>query len=185
MNLNNEAILDEHYENPKTFIENVTTLNKQLPAILDDFVKYFVFYNRNPNYPEYQSAFENIKTNVNSLSSSLFMVSNNVEVNIDKINKQLLALDVLIKKERLTNIELKKKLGIVEEKSNSATEMIHNYSEIYDIGYLRNWGLLLSIIIVGITITKVFTSSQISLPTISMSSISRPSIFQTTTKPTI
>ena len=157
----NEEILNTNFENPKNYIEKIITLKQQLPHILDDFIKYFVLYNKDPNYPGYQSTFENNKSNLNKLSSSLFMISNDVEVNIDNINNLYKTLDILIKKERAKNRELKRKLGIVEHKSNAADEMITNFREIYESEYLRNWGLFGCIIVGGLLIKNVYTTTQV------------------------
>ena len=70
---------------------------------------------------------------------------------------------ILIKKEKRANIMLKRKLGIVEQKANSTDEMIDNYSEIYDIGYLRNWGLFISIFVAGLCISKVFKQQNMNI----------------------
>ena len=91
------------------------------------------------------------------------MVSNDVDVNIDNINNLYKTLDILIKKERVKNRELKRKLGIVESKTNSSNEMIDDYSEIYDIGYLRNCALFLSIVTSGILISVVFKKQNVQL----------------------
>ena len=152
----NEQILNENFESPKRMIELLQTLQEQMPHILDDFKKYFVLYNKDPNYPEYQNMFETVKSNLTTLSSSLFMVSNEVDSNTDKISDVFNRLDILIKKEKKVNIMLKRRLGIVEQKANSTDEMIDNYSEVYDIGYLRNWGLFISIFLAGLCISKVF-----------------------------
>ena len=47
---------------PKTeeFTNKLETLENQLPAIIEDFKKYYVFYKKNPEYPEYQQMFQNI-----------------------------------------------------------------------------------------------------------------------------
>ena len=145
---------------PELFTERVKTLQQQLPPILDDFNKYFVLYNKTPNYPEYENMFNNIKQNLNSLGASLFMVSNDVDSNIDNINKAFKALDILINRERKRNRELKRRLGIVESEANSSNEMIHDYNQMYDEDYLRNWGLFLSTVVVGVSISKMFTFSQ-------------------------
>ena len=145
---------------PEFFTERVKTLEQQLPPILDDFNKYFVLYNKTPNYPEYENMFNNIKQNLNSLGASLFMVSNDVDSNIDNINKAFKALDILINRERKRNRELKRRLGIVESEANSSNEMIHDYNQMYDEDYVRNWGLFLSTVVVGISISKMFTFSQ-------------------------
>ena len=72
-------------------------------------------------------------------------------------------LDILIKKERVKNRELKRRLGIVESKTNSSNEMIDDYSNIYDYGYLRNWALFISIITSGIFISVVFKKQNVQL----------------------
>ena len=153
-------VLNVDFQQPKNFIEKVITLQQQMPHILDDFKKYFVLYNKDPNYPEYQNMFENVKSNLTTLSSSLFMVSNEIDSNTDKISDVFNRLDILIKKEKKANIMLKRRLGIVETEANSSKEMIHDYNQMYDEDYLRNWGLFLSTVLVGVSISKMFTFSQ-------------------------
>lgn len=156
-----EDNLNANFEEPTNYTERLQTLKQQMPPILDDFVKYFVLYNKDPSIPEYQNMFENIKSNLNKLSSSLFILSNDVDANIDNINKFYEILNNLIKKERDKNLELKKQLGMIETNINSSNEMIHDYNKIYDIGYLRNWALFLSIIISGLVISSVFKKQTI------------------------
>lgn len=109
-----------------------------------------------PTNEEYQTQYENIINSLASILSKLFTVSNDVQVNIDNINKKLFEFDILIRKERVKNRELKKKLGIVENKSNAASEMISDYKDIYNKRYLRNWSLFLSSIICVVTISTIY-----------------------------
>ena len=155
--------LNEHIENndinfkdPSIFIEKINTLKEKLPSILSDFKKSYITYKRNPRNPEYEQVFENIKANLNKISSELFSISNDIQVNTDDINKKLLAINILIKKEKEKNIELKKKLNIVEHNNNKSTELISDYKQMYDSEYLRNWGIFLSIIIALTFISKVY-----------------------------
>ena len=111
-----------NYKESSIFKEKLETLNNQLPAILDDFKKYYVFYNKNPEYSEYQQMFENIKSNLTKINSDLFTLSNDVESSTDDLNKKLFALDILIKREKDRNRELKRKLGIVVHKNNDSSE---------------------------------------------------------------
>ena len=160
MEYTNEQQFMAQFIKPEFFTERVETMQQQLPPILDDFNKYFVLYNKSPNYPEYENMFNNIKQNLNSLGASLFLVSNDVDLNIDNINKAFKNLDILITKERVKNRELKRKLGIVETEANSSKEMINDFNQMYDDDYLRNWGLFLSTIVVGVSISKMFTFGQ-------------------------
>ena len=151
----NDEDISDNFKTPGIFNEKLETLNKQLPAILDDFKKYYVFFNKNPEYPEYQNAFENIKGNMNKLSSDLFMLSNDVQSSTGELNKKLFALNILIKKEKERNRQLKLRLGIVEHKNNAATELISDYKNMYSEEYLRNWALFVSILIIGLAISKI------------------------------
>jgi hypothetical protein len=146
---------DYNLKSANLFSEQLNSLQQQLPPILDDFEKYYVFYNMNPANSEYQRMFENIKKNVDSLNSQTFMLSNSVESEINSINQKLISLDTLIQKEKETNKKLQLKIGNIKEKQNSSDIMITNYKEMYDIGYLKNWGLILSIIAAGFAISKI------------------------------
>ena len=156
---NNDNI--NNFTDPEYFSNKIVELRQKLPPILDDFKKYYVFYNKNPDYNEYQQMFENIKSNLNSINSELFMVSNDIDKNQDNLNKKLVKLNIMIREEKQKNRELKRKLGMMEDKNDSTDELISNYKEMYDIAYLRNWGLFLSIIVCGFTISKIFNKKPI------------------------
>jgi len=151
-----------NFKSAQQFSDELKLLQQQLPPILDDFEKYYVFYNMNPSNNEYQQLFQNIKNNLDSINSKTFMLSNSIEKEIDNINKKLLSLDTLIQKEKEINRELKLKLGIIKEKEDSADIMITDYKQRYDIGYVKNWAVFLSIIIAGFAISKV-SSNKISV----------------------
>lgn len=147
--------IHDNFETPRIFNEKLQTLNQQLPSILGDFKKYYVFFNKNPEYSEYQNLFENIKGNLNKLSSNLFVLSNDVNLSTNELNKKLFALNVLIQEEKERNRQLKAKLGIAEHKNNAATELISDYKTMYSEEYLRNWALFISILVIGSFIAKV------------------------------
>ena len=125
--------------------------------ISDDFKKYYVFYNKNPDYNEYQQAFEGIKGNLNEFNSRVFMLLNDVQSNTNNINKNLIELNSLIDYEKKRNAELKKQLRNIKEEKYATTEMIDNYKEMYNNEYVKNWGLFLSILVAGFAISRVYT----------------------------
>ena len=161
MDLSERAEIIDNFPKPDQFREKINTLDSQLSPILKDFEKYYVFFNTNPEYPEYQQMFQNIKGNMTKLNSELFVLSNNVQLSTEEINIKLLELDVLIQEEKKHNRMLKKKLGIVENKNNAATELISDYMTMYDIDYLHNWSLVFSIIIAGTAISTIYKNPNI------------------------
>ena len=153
MELNN---INEKFMSKQQYDELLGNITDSLNLILDEFKKLYVITNMHPNNQEYQQLFENCKTNLNVIQSKLFTVSNDIQSDTNKINALLLELDSKIKIERKNNRELKRKLGMVEHKNNSAFEMIDNYKEMYDSNYLRNWSLVLSTALCIFTIGVVY-----------------------------
>ena len=100
--------------------------------------------------------FANIKGNLNTINSNLFMLSNSVDVNTGNISQKLSGLNELIQREKKVNRVLKRKLGILEQQIDSTDEMIYDYNQMYDEGYLRNSALFLSILVSGLAISVVF-----------------------------
>jgi len=143
-------------KDPAEFRSKLETLQSQLPGVLEDFKKYYVAYNKNPEYPDYQQMFANAKSNLTDIGSKLFDLLNDIQYDTDDLNQKILCLNAAIVQEKNKNRMLKKGLGIIEEKNNASTEMIDDYRTIYDEGYLRNWGLFLSIVIAFVAVKNMY-----------------------------
>jgi septation ring formation regulator EzrA len=139
----------------------IKTIEEKLPSILDDFKKYYVFYNKNPGYDEYKSIFENLKANITDIENQLFKISNKVDSDIANTSKQLLQFNKLIEKERARYSKLKSQVAQYNNKYNGSKELISNYKEIYNLNYLRNIFMFLGIIIAIVTLLQIFTKKPI------------------------
>jgi len=147
----------EHvFTKSEQYKEKLDQLNSGVHLLLHEFKKTYVITNMHPTNEEYQTQYQNIINSLGEILSKLFSISNDVQVNIDELNKKLFEFDILIRKEKEKNKELKRKLGIIENKNNAASEMISDYKDIYEKRYLRNWSLLLSSVIGIVTIVKTF-----------------------------
>lgn len=154
-NITDDNIVD-NFDNPNQFMQQLNTLSEKLPSILEDFKKYYVFYNKNPEYYEYKSHFDMIKNSLNSINSDMHSLSSNIQKDIDDMNDILISLNSSINQLKTENSDINNKLKGVEVKYNAANEMILNYKTIYDYNYLRNWGLLLSIIIAAYSVSYIY-----------------------------
>jgi hypothetical protein len=146
----------DNFTKSSVFKDKIKELDSGFGVLVDEFKKLFVLYNMYPNNQEYQQQYQNTLNNLDRVMSKLFSVSNDIERNVDDINKQLFEYDGLIKKEKKKNINFKAKLGIVEDKNNAAFEMITDYKDIYNKSYLRNVSLILSSIICLLAIVRVY-----------------------------
>jgi len=125
---------------------DLTSIQQQIPSILDDFTKYYIFYNKNPEYDEYQRLYYNIKDNMDNLESQMKKTSQSIDEDTEKLNQILKNVNEKINKERTKNKYLKRRLGLAENQSNGAGEMVRDYTTVYDAGYTRNWSLVLGIV---------------------------------------
>jgi hypothetical protein len=148
--------LEQGLNNEKEYNKIVDELQSKMPGMLDDFKKYYVFYNKNPNYNEYQTIFEGIKGNLNSMMTELFVVSNNAQVNTETINQYLFKLNEAIELEKRKNKRLKKMANRIDEKYNSSDIMINDYKTSYNIYYFRNFTIFLGIVMGIILLNTLF-----------------------------
>jgi hypothetical protein len=158
--LNHEDILNESFPEPTVFLEQLNIFKSQMPAFLEDFKQDFINFNLNPQNNEYEQAFQNDKNQLISMNKNIINLGMNVEKTTDEINKILLGLNILIEEAKKKNIELKHKLGIIDNESYTSGELIGDYKEIYNYRYLRNCGLVLCIIGAGLTIAKVYSNTH-------------------------
>lgn len=160
-NYTNNTNLNDNFIKPEQFKETLNQLNGKIDVLLDEFKKNYVLSKMYPTNQEYQQQYSNIVSGLDQIQSKIFTVSNEVQVNIDDLNKKMLILDIEIKKEREKNKELKRKLGIIENQTNTSSELINNYTQIYDEKYLRNWALGISTLICIMTIGSLFKNQGV------------------------
>lgn len=147
---------EHNFKKSEQYKETIHQLDSGVHLLLNEFKKLYVITNMHPTNEEYQTLYQNVVNSLAEILAKLFSISNDVQVNIDNLNKKLFEFDILIRQEREKNKELKRKLGIVENKSNAASEMISDYKNIYDKRYLRNWSLLLSSIVCIVAIRAIY-----------------------------
>ena len=143
---------------PYQFTQQIITLQEQLPAMLLDFKRYYVLSNKSLENSEYNNAYQNIEKNLIKINSDIFTLTNNIQSNIDELNIQLKSLASLIGTEKTTNTQLTISVNDLKHNNNATIEMISDYSHIYESDYLRNWAVFLSILVAGLTISKVYSS---------------------------
>lgn len=145
----------------ETYLKKLNELNSSINLLLEEFEQVYVMYKMYPTNEEVQERYQQMISSVEKIHSDLFSISNNVQLDINNLNKKLVELNELIKKEKENNTQLKKQLGIVESTNEASYIMINNYKEIYNIEYLRNWSLFLSLLLTIYTISLIFKKPRV------------------------
>lgn len=100
--------------NFKKYETKITNLKTQFFSLLDDFQKYYIFYNKNPENDEYQKMYSDIKGNVQSSISELFSITNELELKTEDINNNIQTVKTSLDSEKQTNTNLKKRIGYMD-----------------------------------------------------------------------
>jgi methyl-accepting chemotaxis protein len=161
MELENDYNNDLLFKKKDSYKNKLEELKGGINLLLEEFVKLYILAKLHPNNDDIQEKYQSLINNINELQSKLFSTSNNIQTDINNINKTLLELNGSIQKEKQTNKHLKKQLGMVESTGISAEEMINDYKEMYNEHYLRNWALLLSTLFCFYTIYSVYKTPKI------------------------
>ena len=143
---------------PTELQNKVTVLQNKLPAILDDYKKYYVFFNKNPTYTEYENIYNNLQDNLNSINSELLEISNTTDKNSKNISDYLIKLNESIEEEKNKNKQLRGMENKINNNYDGSKVMINEYREIYNDNYMKNVFMGIGILISGITLFKVFSN---------------------------
>jgi hypothetical protein len=131
------------------------TTNKQLieiketiPSILEDYKKYFIFFNKNPEVDEYQQMYANFKSIIQKKNSILTDLGKETEKNIILVNK-----NISIENKEIDNkkTDFKKLILGFEHYQDTllgAEQMIDDFKILYNNQYYVNIQKILGIILV-------------------------------------
>jgi len=136
--------------------EKLEIYKSQFDAVIDDYKKYFILTNKNPDYQEYSNFFSTINSNLTSINKELFVINNNIDKNTDVINTNISNLDKEILKEKEINKRLLFILKQGKGKENSSFIMIDDSINLYKYQYISNWNILIGIFILILVSYRLF-----------------------------
>jgi midasin (ATPase involved in ribosome maturation) len=134
----------------KQFNEKINTIKSQFFSALDDFKKYYVYYNKNPEVNEFQNYYVNSKGQLQNMSRDLFLTTNNIDKNIDTLDKQMSAISAQLDDEKKLNKEMMELIANLENTQNGSEVLIDDSKERYNQQWTRNIEMFLCIIFISV-----------------------------------
>ena len=144
----------------KQFDEKINTIKTQFFSALDDFKKYYVYYNKNPEVNEFQNFYINSKTQLQSMSRDIFLTTNNIDKNIELLDKSMKIVSIKLENEKKLNGELMKVLTNLENTQNGSEILIDDSKDTYNTQYYYNWEMFIGILIVCGLMSKLFKNKD-------------------------
>jgi len=143
----------------KQINEKINAIKSQFFSALDDFKKYYVYFNKNPEVNEFQNYYANSKGQIQTMSRELFLTSNNIDKNIEKLDKKVSDISVRLKKEEELYKKLTKMLANLDNTRNGSEILIDDSKRIYNLQYYKNVEIFFGIIIVIGLLSKLFNKN--------------------------
>ena len=130
------------------FADKINNIQTTFFSALDDFKKYYVYFNKNPEVNEFQNYYANSKGQLQTMSRDMFVTTNNIEKSIEELNSQMETVSLKLEDEKKLNGELIKLISGLENTQNGSLLLIDDSKEEYNSQYFKNWQYLISIAII-------------------------------------
>ena len=137
-------------------LDKINALNNQFLSVMEDYKKYYVYYNKNPEVDEFQSYYANSKGQLQTLSRELFMTTNNIDKNIEDLDLKMSAISLQLNDEKKMNKEMEDLLKNLQNTHNGSEILIDDSKEEYNIQYARNLEIFIGILLVSGLLVKLF-----------------------------
>ncbi len=143
----------------KQFNENINTIKNQFFSALDDFKKYYVYYNKNPEVDEFQNYYDNSKGQLQNMARDLLTTTDDIYKNIENLDKEISDISSRLEDEKKTNREMMELFSKLENTQNGSELLIDNSKEKYNQQWTKNLEISLSIFFIGILLSRLFKNT--------------------------
>lgn len=140
----------------KQFNEKINNIKKQFFSALDDFKKYYVYFNKNPEVNEFQNYYANSKGQLQTMTRDLFLTTNDIDKNIEILDKQVASISLKLQDEKKLNKEMMELINNLQNTQNGSEILIEDSKIKYNTQYYKNIELFIGILIIGGFLATIF-----------------------------
>jgi len=141
-------------------LDKINGLKSQFASVLDDFKKYYVYYNKNPEVDEFQKGYLNSKNQLQNILKDLFKLSDNVTKETEELNKTIAQANRKIALEKILNTKLNSMVSGLTSTNASSQTLINDSKEEYNDQYMRLWEMILGLLLVSGILAYKFVSKE-------------------------
>lgn len=142
-------------ENPDILKKNIEIYNDQFYFLIDDLENSYVNAMLYPDNNEYQQIYSVQLGMIETIKTNTFVLTNNVQKNIDTLNTLLKEINTKIKNEQIINSTLKTENSSFKSDGNGSELMKIESKQVYNIQRYTNMTMLFGIFLILTTIVKI------------------------------
>jgi hypothetical protein len=116
-------------------------------SALDEFKKYYVYYNIYPDYEDYNTHYNDSKQQLQTISSDVFQITNNIQRKIEEKNNSMVSISQKLEKEKVINQRLNETAKTLHGVKAGSDVMIDDSKTEYNLQYYKNIELFIGILV--------------------------------------
>ena len=145
---------------PANYSEQINAYVGQFLSALDDFKRYYVFYNLYPESDEYKNSFDIVVTQIQDIIGGVNTITDELQYNIELYNNSITDYNTKMGTERRLNREFKNVTNSVVDSANGSKTRIDDYVGLYNKQYNLNWEIGVGIFLAIVILLKVFQGQK-------------------------
>lgn len=138
------------------FIEQIKTLNERFPLILSEYKNNYDLYYKDNKDQTKLNAYNTSDSQVAKCIRDMRNITDTLKAQNYEFVAVISQLNSLIADEQTTNGVLKDKMERIKNVNNGSTTLISDYKENYNETNMRNWAMLIGILVICISFLKFF-----------------------------
>jgi hypothetical protein len=146
-------------------LSKLETTTQKFNSALDDFSSSYLNYKMDPDYNEYQRIYINAQGVIDALQADVFIATNDVQKNVDNLNKLITDLNKKIAAEKIKQTALNAQLSQISSNSNGSGLLALQSKTLYFDKYVYNTTLIIGILILFYSLFKVYSKKPQQMPT--------------------
>jgi hypothetical protein len=143
--------------------EKIKNIKMQFFSALDDYKKYYVYYNKNPEVNEFQNYYANSKSQLQQMSKDILLATNSVDKKIELLDSEMNAVSIKLENEKKLHLKMMRLLQNLENAQNGSELLIDDAKEAYNIQYRYNWEMFIGVILIGAITVSMFKPASVSV----------------------
>jgi hypothetical protein len=134
--------------------DDINNLSSIFFSLIDDYKKYYVYTNKNPEVNEYQNYFFNVETHIQNTNKAVIDLINSIKNDIKQLDKLISDMNIKLGTEKDLNKELSKLFSNLKNSNNGSSIMLDETTIMYNKQYLWNIEIFIGIIILSLLIAN-------------------------------
>jgi hypothetical protein len=138
------------------FTETLNGYASQFPHILSDFKQAYINASLNPDNQGYLQTYNNDKANIGVANSQLFVLKNNIQIQIDTLQASTVTSDSDIETQKTLNNTLLTQINNLKSTDSGADILNAELTEIYKTQYISNITMITGILVLVYSLSSIY-----------------------------